>query len=82
METQTYTVRADWDAEASVWVALSDDVPGLVAEGATQETLVEKLTGLIPELLELNHLSIDRTRPIEIIVQYRREDRISVSVAA
>jgi hypothetical protein len=65
-----------------VWVALSDDVPGLVAEGATQEKLVEKLTGLIPELLELNHLSIVRTRPLEIIIQYRREDRISVPVAA
>ncbi|MGD0289757.1 MAG: DUF1902 domain-containing protein [Candidatus Binataceae bacterium] len=30
MDTQTFTVRAVWDAEAKVWVAESDDVPGLV----------------------------------------------------
>lgn len=82
MDAQAFTVRAVWDAEARVWVAESNDVPGLVTEGASQETLVEKLTSLVPELLELNNHSIDRTKPIEIIVQYRREERTSVSVAA
>lgn len=82
MDAQAFTVRAVWDAEARVGVAESNDVPGLVTEGASQETLVEKLTSLVPELLELNNHSIDRTKPIEIIVQYRREERISVPVAA
>ena len=27
-----YFVRAEWDEEAKVWVATSDDVPGLVTE--------------------------------------------------
>ena len=50
----TILVRADWDPEARVYVATSDDVPGLVAEAATLEALEAKLQDLIPELLELN----------------------------
>ena len=45
-------VRAHWDPESEVWVAMSDDVPGLVTEAETQRELVEKLHVMIPELLE------------------------------
>lgn len=48
------TVTALWDDEAGVWVAESEDVPGLVTEAATIERLVEKLRVMIPEMLELN----------------------------
>ena len=51
---QHFTVTALWDDEAGVWVAESDDIPGLVTEAATVERLVEKLQVMIPELLELN----------------------------
>ena len=47
-------VHVLWDGEAEVWVAESDDVPGLVAEAESMEALIEKLKVLIPELLELN----------------------------
>ena len=47
-------VRAEWDEETEVWVATSDDVPGLVAEADTTEALLAKLHILIPELLEAN----------------------------
>jgi predicted RNase H-like HicB family nuclease len=47
-------IRAEWDSEASVWVATSDDVPGLVAEADTEEALLAKLHVLIPELLDAN----------------------------
>jgi len=50
----TYTVRAEWDPEASVWVATSDDVPGLVTEADTIDALASKLRDMVPELLELN----------------------------
>lgn len=30
-----YLIRANWDAEARVWVASSDDVPGLAVESET-----------------------------------------------
>jgi len=47
-------VNAIWDAEAGVWVATSDDVPGLVTESKSFEALLRKLRTLVPELLELN----------------------------
>ena len=49
-------VKATWDPEACVWVATSEDVPGLVTEAETSEALIHKLRVLIPELLELNGL--------------------------
>ena len=30
--SRVYEIRAQWDSEAGVWVAESEDVPGLVAE--------------------------------------------------
>jgi len=50
-----FVVKALWDADASVWVATSDDVPGLVTESKTFEALLKKLRTLVPELLELNN---------------------------
>jgi len=53
---KTYEIHALWDQEAQVWVAESDDVPGLITEAETMEQLIGKLQGLIPELLEANGL--------------------------
>ena len=50
----TIVVRANWDPEAGVWWATSEDVPGLVAEAESMDALSAKLKALIPELLELN----------------------------
>ncbi|MEA2325593.1 MAG: hypothetical protein QOE68_552 [Thermoanaerobaculia bacterium] len=49
-------MHAEWDGEAAVWVAASDDVPGLTAEAQTIESLTTKLRTMIPELLEANGL--------------------------
>ena len=49
-----FKIRAHWDAEARVWWAESDDVPGLVAEAGTHEELVADLRLIVPELLELS----------------------------
>lgn len=54
--TNVYHVQADWDPEASVWVATSDDVPGLVTEAETIEALTDRLRTMIPDLLEANGL--------------------------
>ncbi|HEX7678010.1 MAG TPA: DUF1902 domain-containing protein [Thermoanaerobaculia bacterium] len=56
MESNTYHVQADWDPEANVWVATSDDVPGLATEAETIEELTARLRTMIPELLEANGL--------------------------
>jgi hypothetical protein len=53
---KVYSVRAEWDEDAAVWVATSDEVPGLVTEAGTFDGLVEKLRVMVPELLEANGL--------------------------
>lgn len=59
-------VRAEWDEEAAVWVATSDDVPGLVAEADTAEALLVKLRVLIPELLDANGFPDSGEVPFEL----------------
>ncbi len=56
MAERVYTVRCTWDPEAEVWVATSDDVPGLATGADTLEALVDKLKLVIPDLLEANGL--------------------------
>lgn len=45
-------VHADWDPEASVWVATTQDLRGLVTEAESIEALRVKLPGMILDLLE------------------------------
>lgn len=51
-------IHAQWDDEAKVWYAISDDVPGLCVEASTFDELVNVATELTPELLALNHVEI------------------------
>ena len=50
---EEYTIKLEWDSEASVWIATSDDVPGLVLESGSFDVLVERVRYAVPELLEL-----------------------------
>lgn len=68
--SEAYEIRAQWDSEACVWVAESEDVPGLVAEADSPNLLVHKLRILIPELLELNGVSGDRRASFHILYQH------------
>jgi predicted RNase H-like HicB family nuclease len=69
MKTKPYFIRAEWDDEARVWVATSDDVPGLATEADTMEGLVVKLKIMVPELLEANGQAIDCEIPFEIMTR-------------
>lgn len=62
-------IRAEWDEEAMVWVATSDDVPGLATEAVTMEDLINKLKVMIPELLMANNTVIEDEVPFEIITR-------------
>ena len=62
-------VRATWDPEASVWVAESDDVPGLATEAASLDALLLKLNVMIPELLEMNDSEFGADVPIELLAR-------------
>lgn len=65
-----YEIRAQWNCEAGVWVAESDDVPGLVAEADSPSSLAKKLRALIPELLELNGVSSGRSGRFHVVYQH------------
>lgn len=47
-------IKLTWDSDAQVWIAESDDVPGLVLESGSFDALVERVRITVPELLELN----------------------------
>ena len=61
-------VHADWDPEASVWVATTQDLRGLVTEAESIEALRAKLPGMILDLLEENGVS-DLPASIEVIAR-------------
>jgi predicted RNase H-like HicB family nuclease len=67
-----YQVKAEWDDAASVWVASSDDVPGLATGADTFEALIDKLKIVIPELLEANGLLPDGTTDVPFAVTAER----------
>jgi hypothetical protein len=69
MKEKPLFIRAEWDEEAMVWVATSDDVPGLATETVTMEALIEKLKVMIPELLMANNASFEDEVSFEIITR-------------
>jgi len=72
VDLNTYHVQADWDPEAGVWVATSDDVPGLATEAETIESLTSRLRTMIPEILEANGLLPDGSIAFEV-TSHRQE---------
>lgn len=58
-EGQDYHMDIRWDPEAAVWIAESDDVPGLVLEDDSLERLKERFKVAVPEILGLNDATKD-----------------------
>lgn len=72
MEQKVLRVDIGFDDEAKVWYVCNSDVPGLAAEAATEDALVELLQVRVPELLELNRSELPRQSPWQ-----RRMDAVS-----
>jgi predicted RNase H-like HicB family nuclease len=66
-------IHADWDPDATVWVATTNDLRGLVTEADSIEALRAKLPGMILDLLEEYGVS-DLPASIEIVA--RASDRL------
>lgn len=49
-----YKIIVEYDSEAEIYLAYSDDIPGLATEAKTIPELVERVMAVAPELLELN----------------------------
>jgi hypothetical protein len=52
-EVSPIVIRAEYDEEARVWVAQSEEIP-LVTEAETYEILLRKLPDLIQDVLDEN----------------------------
>ena len=68
-------IKLIWDDEAAVWVAASQDVPGLVLESGSFDALLERVRYAVPELIELNGEKPDKLRLTYIT---EREDQVVV----
>ena len=80
MERLSIIVRANWDPEARVWVATTEDVPGLVTEAETPDELVRKLQIMIPDLLEENGIAAGaetREVPLYIMAEFFGKVRLA-----
>ncbi len=68
-----YVITFTWDDESSVWIATSNDIPGLVLESGSFDALLERTRYAIPELLELN--SID-SKQLSLTFKSERHERM------
>lgn len=70
-----YIVKFDWDGEAGVWIATSEDIPGLVLESGSFDALLERVRFAAPELLALNQVE---NPPAELTFLSERHERIAL----
>ena len=64
-----------WDDEASVWIATSKDVPGLILESGSFDALIERVRYAVPELLELNGKP---NKIVDLTFVSERHDQVAV----
>lgn len=68
-----YVINFTWDPESNVWIATSQDIPGLVLESSSFDALLERTRFAVPELLELN-ASIQQ--PFTLTFKSERRERM------
>ena len=70
-----YRVQCEWDAAAGVWVATSEEVPGLVLECGSLDALMERVKTAIPELIKLNKVP---ESDIDLLFTSQKQERVAV----
>jgi hypothetical protein len=76
MMTRSITIDARWDGEANVWIATSNDVPGLVVEADTWPMMIEEVRLILPELLD-----VAGERADNLSLTFRAEEHLDVAGA-
>lgn len=67
-----YLINFTWDDEAGVWIATSNDIPGLVMESGSFDALLERTRFAVPELLKLN---TDTSLSLSLTFKSERHER-------
>ena len=70
------TVQARWDGEASVWIATSPDVAGLVVEAGTWPAMIEEVRAILPELLQ-----VSGSRAENLSITFKAEEHLDLAGA-
>ena len=68
-------IKLRWDGEEAVWIATSEDVPGLVLESGSFDALLERVKQAVPELIALNGKKVSDYR---LLYHAEREDLVPV----
>ncbi len=68
-------IKMTWDPDACVWIAESDDVPGLVLESGSYDALIERLRYTVPELLALNG---QMRSPLRMNLVSQRQEQVAM----
>ena len=74
--SRSITIDARWDGEASVWIATSKDVPGLVVEADAWPAMIEEVRLVLPDLLELSGERSDN-----LSLTFRAEEHLEIAGA-
>lgn len=72
-QNMDYIINFTWDSEANVWIATSNDIPGLVLESGSFDALLERTRFAVPELLELN---ASEPQPFSLTFKSERHERM------
>ena len=70
-----YMVKLVWDNEVGVWIATSDDIPGLVLEAGSFDALIERVRFATPELLALNG---DGRKTVSLCFKSERHELVAI----
>ena len=73
-----YRIEIRRDSDAGVWVATSEDLPGLVVESATHEEAIDVVKDVLPDLLRNNGLweGGEIEVPLEVLIMCEETVRL------
>ena len=69
-----YRIKITWDDEAHVWIAIGENLEGLVLECGSLDALIERVKAAVPELLE-----IQGERQKDIYLNFSMERHLAVA---
>ena len=73
---RSITIQARWDNQAAVWLATSQDVPGLVVEADTWAAMIDEVRLVIPDLVDM-----PAQRSEKLSLTFKAEERLDLAGA-
>jgi hypothetical protein len=74
-----FVVHLQWDEDARVWTASSDDIPGLVTEAETLDGIHRNVRDLVPDLLAANDVILPE--PGHVPLRFVHDEDLEIASA-